>query len=306
MPSGYQICAKCKVKRRIYITDENPETLTRYKTCDACRQKNKQYKRKQKMRREARLRRGSSETEGEQMILLENEGSSFDRFEDFLYPLSQNDVSNVHCVKFSTVIPDYIIPRYRQTEDLVNPDANEKRIRDYREDVKAKLRVHYLNRIYEVLSVSGYTFKTRSTNWKSSKFYSQMLCSEDSGAKKKDLTEQISIDLSDPNPLYPCRSHLNYSFDSISGHFQLDFTHLCHQTLLPSTGDFWDTIKPPQSRIVKLVGDQRQGSSQNEEPSVDAEGKRHLSAFANALNDLHRKLLGELGSDSEQATQRAK
>ncbi|GME93836.1 unnamed protein product [Ambrosiozyma monospora] len=47
---SYEVCAKCKVKRRVYITDENPLTLQKYKTCDTCRKKNQQYKKNQKQK----------------------------------------------------------------------------------------------------------------------------------------------------------------------------------------------------------------------------------------------------------------
>ncbi|QPG74580.1 hypothetical protein FOA43_001911 [Brettanomyces nanus] len=109
--------------------------------------------------------------------------------------------------------------------------SNEKRIKQYRESVKAKLKVHYLSRIFYVLEVSGYTFKTRSTNWKGSKFYSQMLCSNDIYTRKdEEGTSSDSYDTSS-HPLYACKSRFNYSFDTTSGQFHADFAHLTHHSL---------------------------------------------------------------------------
>ncbi|GME82130.1 unnamed protein product [Ambrosiozyma monospora] len=198
------------------------------------------------------------------------------------------------------VIADYIIPRFTPSSnpltsnnsnsasgasstELLSIASERTRVQRYRECVKTKLKVHYLNRILDILTTFGYVFKTRSTNWKNGKFYSQMLCHEDVGNKKKDISliveddESLDSDLSNSNNnnttatkrrkvrrgkktvsvaggagsgnannnggatgsgstdlLFPCQSRLNFSFDSNSGQFNLDFNHLSHKGL-PST-----------------------------------------------------------------------
>lgn len=285
-PTGYRTCAKCKVKRQIYITDEDPTTLTKYKTCDACRRKNKQYKRRRKLR--LQHRRNASEEPDSTGRRLNPDRTNVVNYpspnpptavattiEDFLYPLSMNSTNDAVALKLSITIPEHIIPRLNNESQkmdggyIMSTAENYARIRAYREDVKRKLKLHYSSRIFDVLNDCGYSFKTRSTNWKNSKFYSQMLCSEDSDARKKSSSrflvnshmvgndqQQQSDSVPSPSPqqevqstnsggesplmtrikphsLRACHSHLNYSFDSGTGRFQVDFTHLCHKNIPP-------------------------------------------------------------------------
>lgn len=190
------------------------------------------------------------------------------KFDDFLYPLSQNSSQDVANIEYSAVIPNFIIPRYQQDNIKIEnymPHTQEY-IQAYHKKVKDMLNIHYLNRIFAVLNLCGYKFKTRSTNWKNAKFYSQMLCTNDVEAKRRKSVRESSTSTTNTNnngstdstlqvpdflgefsdksidavgkkhrsrgnssqQLYTCHSHLNYSFDTISGHFHIDFGHRNH------------------------------------------------------------------------------
>lgn len=222
--AGYKSCAKCKTKRQAYVTDKDPSTLVKYKTCDLCRKKNKRYKRKQKLRsrlqqkalRNDKYRKCTNERQlrnymyvGDSTFseaepyepIVENGPSTISldsldiptesailTLDEFLYRISRNDERDVRDLHISATVPEYIIERVPRNRQEPGSGAVTNDIKLYREEVKAKLKVHYLNRIFEVLKQAGYTFKTRSTNWKNSKFYSQMLCSCDVGSKKRALS----------------------------------------------------------------------------------------------------------------------
>ena len=315
--TSYKRCAKCKTKRQAYLTDKDPSTLVKYKTCDSCRKKNKRYKTKRKLRirleqdvlrskkykhsmKEQQFRYytyfGDTEFPDNEsygpIIETGADSISMDKLyiplespilslDEFLFRISKNDQEDVRGLHISAIIPKYIISRVpRNVQDCGTATAISDEMKMYREEVKWKLKIHYLNRVFEVLKQAGYTFKTRSTNWKNSKFYSQMLCSCDVGSKKRalsvlfgekekdhgtkaslhsselerrtsfptfsrhsgsspELQEQRSKSVSSTignqalfsTPLYLCHSRFNYSFDSISGQFHMDFTHLTHSHL---------------------------------------------------------------------------
>ncbi|ODV88012.1 hypothetical protein CANARDRAFT_26177 [[Candida] arabinofermentans NRRL YB-2248] len=460
------LCAKCKVKRRLYITDEEELSLTKYKTCDSCRKKNKLYKKNQKMKKlRSRGSMGqaqrlssisgydqtlpsksaqSSQNHGnkaEDLIvkqqpwtqqyhnspyfhqISENEAS----FELFLEKLSQNAQKDINRLKFKTVIPGFIVKRYENKTHMVDGNlimsvsSAEFRVKQYKDEVKSKLKIHYLDRISDILLRNNYTFKIRSTNWKNGKLYSQMLCYEDVGNKKKDLSLLVEDDDDDsseeldeeeegdkndeededrrnnehigenndnndnnsnvknkvsnskddsvssspsssphelegdsedehyisiqqrkldkfairaPHPvnlkirqrpvvaqprnslMYPCQSRLNYSFDSASGQFNIEFNHLNHNGLPSTNPSDPKSILHPKNSPVSLTSEWmkqlksgevdlpsgKQGSSSaiysriagvrvsGAIKKANDKSKKPTSAFADALNDLHMNI----------------
>ncbi|QOU19945.1 hypothetical protein BRETT_004592 [Brettanomyces bruxellensis] len=239
--------------------------------------------------------------------------------DEFLFRISKNDQEDVRGLHISAIIPKYIISRVpKNVQDCGTATAISDKMKMYREEVKSKLKIHYLNRVFEVLKQAGYAFKTRSTNWKNSKFYSQMLCSCDVGSKKralsvlfgekeKDHSIKASLHSSDlerrtsfptfsrhsgsslefqeqrtksvssiignqalfSTPLYLCHSRFNYSFDSISGQFHMDFSHLTHSHLefaIPGKSNL-----VVQSWIKNLNSSHYQVSDSDSEDMIDPE-----------------------------------
>ncbi len=353
--TSYKRCAKCKTKRQAYLTDKDPSTLVKYKTCDSCRKKNKGYKTKRKLR--IRLQQNALRIEKYKHSMKEQQFRHYTYFGDtrfpdnkscvpiietgadsismdklyiplespillldeFLFRISKNDQEDIRDLHISAIIPKYIISRVpRNIQDCGTATDISDKMKMYREEVKSKLKIHYLNRVFEVLKQVGYTFKTRSTNWKNSKFYSQMLCSCDVGSKKRALSvlfdekekdhgtkaslhssdlerrtsfptfshhsgnspgsqEQRSKSVSSTignqalfsTPLYLCHSRFNYSFDSISGQFHMDFSHLTHRHLefaIPGKSNL-----VVQSWIKNLNSSHYQVSESDSEDMVDPE-----------------------------------
>ncbi|KAG7824137.1 hypothetical protein KL909_002135 [Ogataea angusta] len=286
-------CAKCKVKRRVYITDEDPATLTKYKTCDACRRKNKVYKKNQKLKMLHKLN-AMDQLQRESVmgptIQVEQDLGHVKpvklrpSFTSFLERVSHNKQRDVISIKYSCEVPEFIIQRYDSSmiisnrPDYASVDSVEQKVINYREEVKKKLKLHYLSRLFDILESQGYTFKTRSTNWKNNKFYAQMLCHEDVGNKRRDFSllvddadvpensqeqdineshdnENAKYDVAQPRNvlLYPCQSRLNYSFDSTSGLLSLEYSHLDHDGLPPTNPQDPKSIAHPPNSAINLA-----------------------------------------------------
>ncbi|KAH3665451.1 hypothetical protein OGAPHI_003635 [Ogataea philodendri] len=257
-------------------------------------------------------------------------------FTSFLERVSHNKDSDTISVKYTRAIPEFIIRRYDSNQIILNrPEyasvtTVEQKIASYREEVKERLKLHYLNRLFDILDQMGFVFKTRSTNWKSGKFYAQMLCQQDVGNKRKDLsllvedaeenesesdTDEVvnssKSEVSQPRNmlLYPCHSRLNYSFDSVNGQFSLEYNHLNHQHLPTTNPSDPKSIVHPQNSAVNIasvwakkmsqepqVPDQSDNASRTKqlvapEPRDNGASKVQTgSALANALNYLHRNI----------------
>lgn len=333
-------CAKCKIERKAYITDQDPLTLQKYKTCDHCRKMNQHYKRNQKlklMRKLESIKTKSVKTSNNQQVHLPSNDDSinsdsevestntqqhskskkskrkksvnsqttkpvstsatsattttasvnfptdlkFDDFELFLKKISMNGTKDVISIKFNTIIPNFIIQTinkedivklYNGGESLLNKPG-------FKENIKNSLKIHYLNRIFDILNINDYNFKIRSNNWKIAKFYCQMICQKDTGSKNKDISSLLLKDLDDhenhdtesrensnqisnqdtstsaattatntasnsqsirfnevvKNPrntlMFRCHSKLNYSYDTVTGKFNIEYSHLSHKGL---------------------------------------------------------------------------
>ncbi|GME99870.1 unnamed protein product [[Candida] boidinii] len=195
-----------------------------------------------------------------------------------------NGTKDVISIKFNTIIPNFIIQTinkedivklYNGGESLLNKPG-------FKENIKNSLKIHYLNRIFDILNINDYNFKIRSNNWKIAKFYCQMICQKDTGSKNKDISSLLLKDLDDhdhdteskensnqisnqdsnqdtithatatttntttnsqsirfnevvKNPrntlMFRCHSKLNYSYDTVTGKFNIEYSHLSHKGL---------------------------------------------------------------------------
>ncbi|OWB79453.1 hypothetical protein B5S32_g3675 [[Candida] boidinii] len=326
-------CAKCKIERKAYITDQDPLTLQKYKTCDHCRKMNQHYKRNQKLKLMRKLesiktkspikkisnnkqvqqndndddlinsdsdlelsnnntiiQQKLKKSKKKKLINSQNNNNNnntkqiisdlpidlkFDDFELFLKKISINGNKDVISIKFNTIIPNFIIKTINK-EDIVklyNGGESLLNKQGFKENIKNSLKIHYLNRIFDILNINDYNFKIRSNNWKIAKFYCQMICQKDTGSKNKDISSLLLKDLDDDhdhnesqikqnetqevktkdtkdtkdtpssirfnevvkNPrntvMFRCHSKLNYSYDTVTGKFNIEYSHLSHKGL---------------------------------------------------------------------------
>ncbi|CDK24761.1 unnamed protein product [Kuraishia capsulata CBS 1993] len=244
-------CAKCHKIRTSPQTDRNPDSLAKYKTCDECRDRNKLYKKNQKLRMLEKLNSIGSETgyqtrqssildpvdyELSKETLFEKDFSNTARvidtradFNGFLEGLSRNAFEDVASLKFKGKVPQYVLQTLGDRNPLLglflHPNSNYEdmeAVGAMKEIFKNGLRIHYIARIQDVLEKAGYRFTGRSTKWKGTRYYSQMTCTRDSANLKPDHKENTA------SRSYDCNSRLNLSYDAYAGTLGLEYSHRRH------------------------------------------------------------------------------